>query len=114
MVKILMKCPFCQTKTKKMTQFIQETFVCHNCPHEVRLITNDIGASPVICIFVKYNDQKYVLNWNPGGGKFIVYLPDSKEGEEIFDVIITADNYMPDVINPNNALQKLKTILTFS
>jgi hypothetical protein len=85
---------------------------CWNCPKDVKVHEPyDSGRISQITIFVDYNKQKYALFWRPK----INILKISNIGSFYNGRILKCpDNYMPNVITPENAYDKLLLFLTFS
>jgi hypothetical protein len=101
-----MNCLYCQKETIEIPG-LWDSWQCSNCPHRIRFIGNKI------CIFVPHNHLNYVLSWEDNK-IFSIYLSNSRRDQNILRTPISINNYMPNVITPDNAYQKLLTFLTFS
>ena len=106
-----MKCPYCQQEAKVITSsFVTDDDVkiwqCLNCPLEVRF------WKKMINIFVIHNSKEYCMSWRKLENRLYIFCISTKIITPVCEMR-TAPDFLPNVITPNNAYQKLQTFLTF-
>jgi hypothetical protein len=113
-----MNCVYCQQKMKNLFpdesyKRISTVWQCKNCPREVRVIENFQSAGTInrISIFIFHHGKEYCLHWRSDTSQLHVLDTTKDSADHIVD---GPKNYLPNIITPQNALQKLLTFLTFS
>lgn len=114
------KCYFCQQETLNGSITIASSFslgVCTYCPHQCTTsICTDINTHVIETarIYFNYEEYRWTANFYVSKGSFKIYQM-GKNDENIYAAkLLFKLSFLPSYITPQNILQKMPTMITFS